>query len=358
MAKATFWAILGLGLLGALISGYLRYELAFPGVSGLTIALAGDKPGDLYRLADLLHGCLSTMITFLVGAFAGFVAAERGFAPGRVCGWIAVVALAQPVWWLSGSLVQPGLDEIFRLEVFGAIRMQDGGLSHLVFLLRGSAIAVLLSLLLPAVGAAALLAGPGWRLAVYWAMVFTVPTVLCLSLVVALNQGGVPIWCVPAIVLAVLAPLVIAATGQTPRPDGLPYLWVVALIVAALVVQGFIASRTAADPRLQDTYFVVAQTHYQTGLIGLFVWFSALVRWVQLRIPKRWIWGHAGVMALCLLAVNVPMTLLGLQGMPRRFGDYAQGFAFWNLVSSIGALGLLLSVLTGLIVIRAASVRR
>jgi cytochrome c oxidase subunit 1 len=34
-----------------------------------------------------------------------------------------------------------------------------------------------------------------------------------------------------------------------------------------------------------------------------------------------------------------PMHFLGLAGMPRRIPDYAQQFADWNMVASIGAFG-------------------
>jgi cytochrome c oxidase subunit 1 len=34
-----------------------------------------------------------------------------------------------------------------------------------------------------------------------------------------------------------------------------------------------------------------------------------------------------------------PMHFLGLAGMPRRIPDYAQQFADWNMIASIGAFG-------------------
>jgi cytochrome c oxidase subunit 1 len=46
-----------------------------------------------------------------------------------------------------------------------------------------------------------------------------------------------------------------------------------------------------------------------------------------------------------------PMHFLGLAGMPRRIPDYAQQFADWNMVSSIGAFGFGLSQLLFLYVV-------
>ena len=40
-----------------------------------------------------------------------------------------------------------------------------------------------------------------------------------------------------------------------------------------------------------------------------------------------------------------PQHFLGLAGMPRRIPDYNVAFADWNLISSIGAFGMLLSPL-------------
>ena len=46
-----------------------------------------------------------------------------------------------------------------------------------------------------------------------------------------------------------------------------------------------------------------------------------------------------------------PMHFLGLAGMPRRIPDYAQQFADWNMVASIGAFGFGLSQLLFLYVV-------
>jgi len=104
---------------------------------------------------------------------------------------------------------------------------------------------------------------------------------------------------------------------------------------------GLVLSIMPVDVQMQDTYYVVAHFHYVMVAGSLFAFFGGAYYW----IPK---W--SGVMYnetlgkihfwSSLISFNVaffPMHFLGLAGMPRRIPDYAQQFADWNMVSSIGA---------------------
>ena len=68
---------------------------------------------------------------------------------------------------------------------------------------------------------------------------------------------------------------------------------------------------------------------------------------------------HFWLMFIGANVVFFPQHFLGLQGMPRRYIDYADGFALWNMVSSIGYLVILASLLVFFVmIIESVIVRR
>jgi cytochrome c oxidase subunit 1 len=61
------------------------------------------------------------------------------------------------------------------------------------------------------------------------------------------------------------------------------------------------------------------------------------------------------------IGVNVvffPHHFLGLAGMPRRYVDYPDAYALWNLISSLGAYVSTTGVLLFLVVVAEAFLRR
>jgi len=105
------------------------------------------------------------------------------------------------------------------------------------------------------------------------------------------------------------------------------------------------------DQQQTDTYYIIAHFHYVLfggAMLGLF---AGMYFWW----PK--IFGHrlgerAGKWHFWLMLVGFnmtfgPMHILGVQGMMRRTWTYTenQGFAVWNLVSTIGAFILAVSIL-------------
>ncbi len=106
-----------------------------------------------------------------------------------------------------------------------------------------------------------------------------------------------------------------------------------------------------ADTQQHDTYYVVAHFHYVLfggavfGYVGgVYYWFGKWTgRMLDERIGKIHFW-------LMLIGFNLtfaPQHILGLNGMPRRTYRYGEGLGwdFWNLMSTIGAFTIAVSIL-------------
>jgi cytochrome c oxidase subunit 1 len=104
---------------------------------------------------------------------------------------------------------------------------------------------------------------------------------------------------------------------------------------------GLILAITPIDIQLHDTYFVVAHFHYVLVAGSLFALFAGVYYW----LPK-WT-GHMynetlgkAHFWLSVIFFNITFFVqhfLGLAGMPRRYADYPDAFAYWNYVSSMGS---------------------
>jgi cytochrome c oxidase subunit 1 len=105
------------------------------------------------------------------------------------------------------------------------------------------------------------------------------------------------------------------------------------------------------DTQQQDTYYIVAHFHYVLFGGAIFGLFGGIYYWWP-KVFGRSLGERTGKLHFLLMFIGFnlafgPMHILGLQGMPRRTHTYAENYGFdvWNLVSTIGAFVIALSVL-------------
>src|SRR5215212_8745293 len=143
-----------------------------------------------------------------------------------------------------------------------------------------------------------------------------------------------------------------------------PMLWAIGFIFLFTLggVTGVVLANAGFDYNVHDTYYVVAHFHYVLSLGAVFAIFAGFYYWIG-KISgyqyKEFLGAtHFWIMFIGVNLVFFPQHFLGLQGMPRRYVDYADGFAYWNKVSSIGYAITILGVGVFLIMLVEAAIRR
>ncbi|MFP7570383.1 cytochrome c oxidase subunit I [Marivita sp. S2033] len=122
-----------------------------------------------------------------------------------------------------------------------------------------------------------------------------------------------------------------------------PMLWAFGFLFLFTVggVTGVVLAQASVDRAYHDTYYVVAHFHYVMSLGAVFAIFAGIYFWFPKMTGKMYPeWAGQLHFWAFFIGANItffPQHFLGRQGMPRRYIDYPEAFAFWNYVSSWGA---------------------
>jgi len=126
-------------------------------------------------------------------------------------------------------------------------------------------------------------------------------------------------------------------------------------------VTGIMLATVPVDIHVNNTYFVVGHFHYVIYGAATMGVYAAIYHWFPKFTGKMYYEGLGQLhFLLTFIGTNLnffPMHPLGLMGMPRRVSSYDPEFAFWNVLASLGALLLGVSIIPFLLNLVSSLVR-
>jgi cytochrome c oxidase subunit 1 len=121
-----------------------------------------------------------------------------------------------------------------------------------------------------------------------------------------------------------------------------PMMWSLGFIFMFTVggVTGVVLANGGIDNYMHDTYYVVAHFHYVLSLGAVFSLFAGFYYWFA-KMSGRQYNEFLGQLHFWVFFIGVnilffPMHFLGLDGMPRRYPDYPDAYAYYNHIATVG----------------------